>query len=171
MENKIEAQRLRFKPARVRVLFVGESAPAGGTFFYFANSNLYEYTRKAFQLVFGPKCGQGVAFLEFFRDHEFFLDDLCLSPVNNLDKPSRRRICKQNIPSLVTRLRDYQPEVVAIVKIDIEPYVRASLIKADLGSVIYRTFPFPAMSHQWRYVTEMTEFLSSLAPLTQEEQK
>ena len=171
MENKIEVQRLKFKPDRVRVLFVGESAPAGGTFFYFANSNLYEYTQKAFQQVFGPKCGRGVSFLEFFKDHEFFLDDLCLSPVNNLDTPARGLVCKQAIPSLSTRIRDYQPEVVAIVKMDIEHYVRDALIRADLGSVPYRTFPFPAMSYQWRYVAEMAEFLRSLSPLHEEEQK
>ena len=34
----IEATRARFRPERVMTLFVGESAPARGGFFYFGNN-------------------------------------------------------------------------------------------------------------------------------------
>lgn len=44
----IERQRRRYKPKEVRVLFIGESPPEGGTFFYLANSKLYRHTKSRF---------------------------------------------------------------------------------------------------------------------------
>jgi hypothetical protein len=44
-----EQARLQHRPDDVRVLFIGESAPAGGTFFYFKNSKLYQTTCTAFE--------------------------------------------------------------------------------------------------------------------------
>lgn len=64
------------------MLFIGESPTAGGTFFYAANSNLYRATNDAFQ--------QGVPalltgdFLDDFTALGCLLDDLCLTPVNQL---------------------------------------------------------------------------------------
>lgn len=43
-----ELLRRRYLPKETRVLFVGESSPSGGTFFYAANSNLYFATEEAF---------------------------------------------------------------------------------------------------------------------------
>jgi len=47
--------RARYCPDVVRVLFVGESSPAGGTFFYAANSKLYFATKHAFEQA-RPEC-------------------------------------------------------------------------------------------------------------------
>jgi hypothetical protein len=44
-----EDLRARYRPRDVDVLFIGESPPAGGTFFYAANSNLYYATEEAFR--------------------------------------------------------------------------------------------------------------------------
>ena len=43
-----ENLRNNYKPNNVDVLFVGESRPQGGTFFYQENSALYRETKKAF---------------------------------------------------------------------------------------------------------------------------
>jgi hypothetical protein len=40
IDSSLESLRQSYRPQQVRVLFVGESPPAGGTFFYRANSNL-----------------------------------------------------------------------------------------------------------------------------------
>ncbi len=51
----VEETRRRLLSARISVLFVGESASAGGTFFYDANSNLYEVSSvNAVLARFGP---------------------------------------------------------------------------------------------------------------------
>jgi hypothetical protein len=48
-----ETLRMRYRPEKIATLMVGESRPAGGTFFYRANSNLFYATRQAFQLGHG----------------------------------------------------------------------------------------------------------------------
>lgn len=85
-----ELLRRRYLPKEVRVLFVGESPPSGGTFFYAANSNLYFATQEAF--VAASSALEGKDFLEEFRRMGCHLDDLCLEPVNHLDArdPARR---------------------------------------------------------------------------------
>lgn len=45
------SMRESFRPADVKILFIGESPPAGGALFYAANSNLFRYTNAAFQVV------------------------------------------------------------------------------------------------------------------------
>ena len=49
-----DAQKTRelFKPINVKVLYVAESPPTGGTFFYFENSNLYFAILDAFEGYF-----------------------------------------------------------------------------------------------------------------------
>jgi hypothetical protein len=44
----VEAVRQNYKPSEVCTLFVGESVPFGGTFFYHKDSKLFNATQKAF---------------------------------------------------------------------------------------------------------------------------
>ena len=43
----VEATRTRFRPERITTLFVGESAPASGDFFYYGNTAMLRYMREA----------------------------------------------------------------------------------------------------------------------------
>jgi len=52
-----------FRPTDVKILFIGESPPAGGTFFFAADSNLFRYTNAAFTNVYGARAGTGEDFL------------------------------------------------------------------------------------------------------------
>lgn len=52
-----ERLRARYRPERIVALFVGQSPPAGGTFFYFANSNLYRHTERAFREALDYRIG------------------------------------------------------------------------------------------------------------------
>ncbi len=45
------ALRRRFRPSQIAVLLVGESPPAGDTFFYDGDSNLFCHTWKAFMMA------------------------------------------------------------------------------------------------------------------------
>ena len=83
----VERLRRRYRPQRIRLLFVGESAPAGGTFFYAENSTLYFETREAFAKQFREELANR-SFLDFFRGLGCYLDDLCLEPVNHLPDPA-----------------------------------------------------------------------------------
>src|SRR6516164_459292 len=75
--TSFEEIRASYRPERITTLFVGESAPHGGTFFYNQDSGLFREIRKAFQ--------GGAHFLETFRQSGFYLDDLVLEPVNHLE--------------------------------------------------------------------------------------
>jgi hypothetical protein len=63
----IARRRRTFKPEKVRVLLIGESAPAGGTHFYLANSNLFRGIKVAFARVYGRSIPDGDPFLQFFQ--------------------------------------------------------------------------------------------------------
>jgi hypothetical protein len=66
-DGSLEALRLRYKPARVRWLLIGESPPANGTFFYKADSNLSRYTQQAFSTALEREFADGKEFLDFFK--------------------------------------------------------------------------------------------------------
>ena len=88
--NEVEKTRESFKPDRITTLFVGESAPHGGTFFYFENSILFNAMRAAFAEARQESFeGKGV-FLRYFLDCGFYLVDLADEPINHLDPPMRR---------------------------------------------------------------------------------
>lgn len=71
-----ERRRRRYKPDDIRVLFIGESPPAGGTFFYYANSNLYDATRAAFEAAL-PALRKESDFLDAFKRLGCYVEDLC----------------------------------------------------------------------------------------------
>ena len=66
-EFSFEELRHSYKPDQIQVLFVGESPPAGATFFYAGNSNLARYTQDAFAEVFGMTFDSAESFLDYFR--------------------------------------------------------------------------------------------------------
>jgi hypothetical protein len=136
----------------VRLLFVGESPPAGGTFFYRGNSLLAKFTREAFDQVYGPSHSME-RFLREFRDRE---------PVDGLEKRLRRRARRAGVAQLAEALRDLQPaQVVAVMKA-IEPQVRQAAIAADLAGRVVTSLPFPAFGHHHEYVEELVTLLRRL---------
>ena len=99
----IEATRAKFRPERITTLFVGESAPASGDFFYYGNTGMTRYMRRAVEFVLG----QSSDFLERFKAYGWYLDDLVLTPVNHLTKSSgrkeRKAKCREAQCSLAVR--------------------------------------------------------------------
>jgi hypothetical protein len=55
LEYRIEAIRKRFLPERITTLFVGESAPHSGDFFYCGNNAMLPHMKCAVELAFGKK--------------------------------------------------------------------------------------------------------------------
>ncbi len=77
--DSIELIRARYRPPRVMVLFVGESAPASGKFFYGDENSFAGHIRRAIW----PDIVDHHDFLDRFRSCGWFLDDLVLEPVDN----------------------------------------------------------------------------------------
>ncbi|MCL4065697.1 hypothetical protein M3484_03830 [Pseudomonas sp. GX19020] len=86
----IEKLRHSYRPEKVRVLFVGESAPAGGSFFYKGYGGVYSEFRRVLAAI--P--GADIDFLSAFKANGMFLDDLILEPVHYLT-PSERRMHRE----------------------------------------------------------------------------
>lgn len=158
-------ERLRdtFRPERVRVLFVGESPPAGPTFFYEGTSNLAHYTAQAFGKAGLWQAAGAAVFLSEFRRLGCFLVDLSATPVNDLRPGERREACHAGVPALADRLRELRPAAVIAVKTDLEPHVREALMRAGLPASTLTTLPFPASSHQGDYVEQLAARLRTLA--------
>ncbi len=142
-----EALRERYRPDRIDILLVGESRPAGGTFFYLANSNLYYATHKAFQLALGPM-PVGNDFLDILRDRGVWLYDLADAPVDRMRGRPRREAVQARVSELVDLLRESQPRLIVAIKKDLAPSVRQALQDADIDVDRLRVLPFPL--YQWR---------------------
>jgi hypothetical protein len=161
-----ESLRRKFKPSTVSALFVGESRPAGGKFFYAANSNLFSATRDGFAVAYA-ECPDGTAFLEFFQARGCYLDDLCEEPVNKgLSREEREREHENGILPLAERLMAYDPNAVVIVMLSI-----VSPVCRGLQEVTRRTqrspvpiypLPFPRPEHRARYVHQLAAVVTKL---------
>jgi hypothetical protein len=82
--DTIEVIRQRFLPERITTLFVGESAPHSGKFFYCGQTAMTTNMKRAVELAFGKSDD----FLRTFQAYGWFLDDLVPEPINQL-KSSR----------------------------------------------------------------------------------
>jgi hypothetical protein len=69
----VEATRLSFRPERITTLFVGESAPASGDFFYYGKSAMTRCLKEAIENALAKTDD----FLEKFKRYGWYLDDLC----------------------------------------------------------------------------------------------
>lgn len=114
-----ESLRRSFRPACVRLLFVGESRPISGKFFYQRDSGLYRAMRDVFRAV-DPLINDE-NFLTVFRSSGCYLIDLCPDPLDHLDLKSRRAACVASEAVLARAIVRLQPNRIATVVRSIEP--------------------------------------------------
>ncbi len=155
-----EALRGSFAPARVRVLFVGESPPASGRFFYAGDSGLYRAMRDVFAEVY-PSCSEG-AFLSQFQRQGCYLVDLCLDPVDNLPPELRRAACMRSERSLARSIRRLQPESIVTIVRSIEDNVTRATARAGWrGPTVHLPYPGRWSSHRETFGSVLVPFLRS----------
>ena len=135
-----EALRRRYRPASIRLLFIGEAPPASGRFFYRGDSGLYRAMREAFTAA-DPRF-DSPDFLAAFRDSGCYLIDLCPDPVDRLPASERlaARIAAEG--RLARTLRRLRPQSIAILLRSIEPNVwRAAALANWTGAAICLPYP------------------------------
>jgi hypothetical protein len=135
-----ERLRRRYCPPQVRLLFVGESPPASGRFFYQADSGLYRAIRDSF-LAALPRLASA-KFLESFRDLGCYLVDLCEIPVDRLAKDKRRKACVDGEARLARTLKQHKPKIVITVVRSIAANVRRSQERAGWRGT-HLELPYP----------------------------
>ncbi|MDQ4077740.1 MAG: hypothetical protein M3220_16020 [Chloroflexota bacterium] len=162
LETPDELLRRAYLPDTVRVLFIGESPPAGGTFFYAADSNLSRYTQQAFSEAYRREWESGEEFLRFFQARGCYLDDLCLIPVNRMERAERQRERSLAVPSLAERMARYRPLAVISVMTATRPHIESAIAQANLAPLPTYFMPFPTFGNQHRYVERLSSTLLEL---------
>ena len=152
-----ERTRKRFKPSKIKILFVGESPPANGGFFYI-DSQMTNYMADVFSEVFNKNFSSTDGFLKFFKAKDCYLDDLSIVPVDNKNPEERKRIINECIGAFAKRLKKYKPELVVAVLKRIKDPVEQAVCKARLQVPVY-AIPFPGNGHQNRFKSELLRIL------------
>lgn len=154
--SDLEKLRRSFRPKHISTLFVGESPPHGGTFFYRGDSLLHDKMKESF--------AAGANFLAEFKAKGFFLDDLVLYPVNQIrDDKDRDEHRRNGVSSLAQRMADYKPAAVVALMCAIEPMVVNAMRQAGLSHAQLYVTPFPARpEHQQRFKAKMAEIIPKL---------
>lgn len=152
-----ERLRRRYRPNRVRILFVGESPPTSGRFFYQGDSGLYRAIRDTFldALPFLRKN----EFLDSFRALGCYLVDLCAEPVDNMTHGARRCACLSGEARLARIIRTLRPEIIITVVRSIGENVRRAGEQAAWSGP-HLELPYPG-----RWYRHRMEFGRRLVPL------
>lgn len=152
-----ERLRKSFRPKKVRILFVGESPPASGRFFYQADSGLYRAIRDAFIKAF-PDLRES-NFLKSFRSLGCYLVDLCERPADHLQPKARRKAHLAGEPQLGRTIRKLHPQIVIVVVRSIASNVQRSELQAN-WSGHHIELPYPG-----RWILHRTAFIRRLVPV------
>jgi hypothetical protein len=156
-----ERLRRRYRPTDVRILFVGESPPASGRFFYGADSGLYRAVRDAFVRAL-PKIEE-TDFLASFQSLGCYLVDLCGIPVDRMEPGQRKRACRNGelqLGRMITRLR---PRIIVVVVRSIEANVNRARLRANWKGR-YLALPYPG-----RWLRHRAAFTKALVPVLAKE--
>lgn len=154
----IETIRRRYRPKHVITLFVGESAPKSGKFFYCGNTALKRYMQKAMQAA--GLVGNG-DFLECFKAYGWYLDDLVLTPVDKLPNSEREAKCLSAQKTLADRIACCRPLAIVPLLVRIRKIVKDAADDAGCTARHYPV-PFPGNGHQTRFLNEMACILPKL---------
>ncbi|KJS29363.1 MAG: hypothetical protein VR64_21340 [Desulfatitalea sp. BRH_c12] len=149
--NKVELTRMQYRPSILRILFVGESAPAKGSFFYDGGCNFTRHTRSAFEIVRGRSFASDGEFLSVFRDRGCWLDDISHTPIDLLNRRERKEAIQKSIPNFAGRLTEASPEVVIVMLRRIKEQVSAAVQASGIQARI-EYLPFPGFGHQRKFI-------------------
>jgi hypothetical protein len=162
LQVDLEELRRAYRPPQMKILFVGESPPAGGTFFYKGDSGLARYTKLAFQRAYGLSDLAMDDFLHGFKAAGCYLDDLCLEPVNRMGWSDRRAAWKRAVDPMASRLREYSPSLIVPILRSIENIVRQAAERSGFSERLRGALPYPGMGNHVRYVAELSRLLVEL---------
>jgi hypothetical protein len=158
-----EALRLYYRPAKIKILFIAESRPMGGTFFYAGNSNLVRHTEAAFRKAYRIAPLAMHDFLDAFKAAGCYLEDLCPEPVNQIKKHALRRMeWQRGVAHLSKRLEGISPLAILPIHKGSERYVIQAVEAAGLLDVLKAAIPFPSMGNHPRYLAELSQRINWL---------
>ncbi len=161
--NDIEAIRSQYKPEWIVTLFVGESAPVSGNFFYKNNTALARHMRTA-MVAAGLDCGDD--FLNKFKSLGWYLDDLVLEPINDRSRSQRKALHREWQENLTQRIADYRPKAVVSMLYAIRDVVDVAAARGARDARTYAVH-FPGNGQQNLFHADMARMLPELPTLPQ----
>ena len=161
--------RSHYKPSRTRLLFIAESPPSSGGYFYFHHTigkdHLFRETMKALQLwpIRKPmrKGFDKSELLAWFCSMGFFLIDTCEVPVDRLSDGQRKAKIEAGAASIPARLQTLNPDWIVIVKKTVFGPVKDALEAAGLHKIVLNKtpLPFPSHGYQKEYRTRLRRLI------------
>jgi hypothetical protein len=146
----------------VRILFVGESPPASGRFFYRRDSGLYRAIRDAFREI-DPALSDE-SFLAAFRAAGCYLIDACPRPVDRLDRLERTAAVRASERDLGRTIRRLRPDaIVTVVRSTAATVERAASSAGWQGPMIVLPYPGRWSRHRARFLELLVPMLRGLA--------
>lgn len=164
-------RRERWRPDRVRLLLLAESAPHPGDgprrYLYdedlTASDGLFREVAKA--LVGAGKLTQGrkekLPWLRRLKDQGTFLIDLAPIPVNR-NPVNRDEVLASHVANCVARAQEINPEGIIVIKQNVFTLLHRPLRDANLP-LLHNTFiPFPGSGQQKRFQSGLAAALRTL---------
>ncbi|MDH6180768.1 hypothetical protein M2152_000950 [Microbacteriaceae bacterium SG_E_30_P1] len=156
-------RRARWKPERVRLLLVAESAPDDGgdlanrRFFYddalTGKDGLFREVIRALydnpSLVSGPNAK--TPWLEKLRADGVFLIDLATVPVNEFSTADRQAALARSISQTVSLAGDLAPDGIVLIKQNVFDLLHRPIRAAGLPLLHDAMIPFPGSGQQKRF--------------------
>lgn len=153
-----ERLRRSLRPKQVRILFVGESPPASGRFFYREDSGLYRAIHESFINAF-PDLRE-TDFLKSFRSLGCYLVDLCERPVDHLQPKARRKACLAGEPHLSKTICTLRPRIIVVVVRSIARNVQRSEQQANWsGRHVELPYPGRWIHHRTAFIRQLVSIL------------
>ena len=154
---QIEKIRRKYRPKLIMTLFVGESPPARGKFFYIGDS-----LTSRMQRALGLEHLEFEEFLTEFKARCWYLDDLVIGwTADEIDDSERVGLCRAAQDHLASRIRKYHPGAVVSLLRRTEPIVKAACNAAGVDAKFYGV-PFPGWGHHRQFIAEMRRILPDL---------
>ena len=156
-------RRSRWKPDRVKLLLVAESAPDSGgieadrRFFYDENLTSRDgLFRQIVHVLFdAPNLQSGPSakapWLKMLQDRGVFLIDLASEPVNHWSSTERHATLQRNIDHTVRDASELAPAGIVLVKKNVFELLNIPLRSAGLNVLHDAFIPFPASGQQARF--------------------
>lgn len=162
MHTTISRLRERYKPARIKVLFVAESPPESSDdkarFFYNPSQERWDYMYRAVMQAVFPEFeyrpGEKDNWLRKFQEQGYYLIDATDRPVNHLSSAERRCELNAAVEGKLSEIRGLvaSSTPIILIKKNIFAAFRQPLRDACYN-VIHESFlPFPSHGHQARFV-------------------
>jgi len=162
MSTTITRLRQRYRPERIKVLFVAESPPESSDeevrFFYNPRQERWDHMYRAVMQAVFPEFeyrpGEKDNWLRRFQERGYYLIDATDRPVNHLSPAERRRELGLAVDGKLSEIRGLVAPSTPIVLVKKAIFAAFHRPLREAGyNVIHESFlPFPSHGHQARFV-------------------